>query len=211
MTKIILIGGPPRTGKTTLAQRISKEADVAWISTDALDDIAQRYIAEEERSKLFPKTSLRKESGGGNDELYNMFSVEEIVSVYRKQSEAVYKAVEVLIAYAHKEGWDYVVEGYHITPTLISKLKKENSDISGVILTNTKADGVIERSMNSDVKKDWLRDKTKNKETFPKIAEMVSLYSQKLQGEAEGLDVDVIDVGESFQEKLDKAFELLTR
>jgi len=59
MSRIILIGGPPRCGKTTLAKRVSHELGIPWISTDAFDDIVKEYVPAEERDKLFPKTVLR--------------------------------------------------------------------------------------------------------------------------------------------------------
>ena len=70
MSKIILIGGPPRCGKTTLAQKISKEIGIMWVSTDAFDDIAQGYVSGDKKDSLFPKTDLRIKSGGGYDEMY---------------------------------------------------------------------------------------------------------------------------------------------
>lgn len=211
MSKIILIGGPPRCGKTTLAQKISKEIDITWISTDALDDIAQKYVSGDEKDSLFPKTALRIKSGGGNDEMYESFSAESIVSAYRRQAETVHKAVESFVACADKEGWDYVIEGYHVTPKLISKLRAKNLEVSSIILISTKAEEAIRRSLESNIKQDWLRDKTKKQETFPKIAAMIDLYSKELKQEAEEFNASVIDVGEDFEGKLKEAFELLTK
>ena len=211
MSKIILIGGPPRCGKTTLAQKISKEIGIAWVSTDALDDIAQKYVSGDEKDSLFPKTVLRIKSGGGNDEMYAAFSVENIVSAYRKQAESVHRAIESFVACAEKEGWDYVIEGYHVTPKLISKLQTEDLKVSSIILISTKADKAVERSIESKVKKDWLRDKTKNQETFTKIAAMIDLYSKKLKQEAEEFNTSVIDIGEDFEGNLKEAFEILIK
>ena len=211
MSKIILIGGPPRCGKTTLAQKISKAIDVTWISTDVLDDIVQKYVSGDEKDSLFPKTALRLKSGGGNDEMYAAFSVENIVSAYRKQAETVHKAVESFVACAEKEDWDYVIEGYHVTPKLISKLQSEDLKVSSIILISTKAEEAVKRSLESNVKQDWLRDKTKKQETFPKIAAMIDLYSNKLKQEAEEFNASVIDIGEDFEGKLKEAFELLVK
>jgi 2-phosphoglycerate kinase len=210
MSKIILIGGPPRCGKTTLAQKISKEEDIMWISTDALDDIVQKYVPVDDNIAMFPKTALRRKSGGGNDEMYATFSVEDIVDAYRVQAETVHKAIESFATCADKEGWDYVIEGYHVTPKLISKLKSEGLEISSVILVSTNADEAVKRSMESDTKNDWLRDKTKNQETFPKIAAMIDLYSKKLKQEADEFNVNIIDTGDDFQERLREAFKSLT-
>lgn len=37
--KIILIGGPQATGKTTLAKELSSRLDIPWISTDQIRTI----------------------------------------------------------------------------------------------------------------------------------------------------------------------------
>ena len=211
MSKIILIGGPPRCGKTTLAQKISREIGIMWVSTDAFDDIAQKYVSEDKKDSLFPKTALRIKSGGGNDEMYEAFSVESIVSAYRKQAETVHKAIESFVACANKEGWDYVIEGYHVTPKLISTLRAKDLKVSSTILISTRAEEAVKRSIESNVKDDWLRDKTKKQETFSKIATMIELYSTKLKQEAEEFNTNVIDIAGDFQGKLKEAFELLIK
>ena len=84
MSKIILIGGPPRCGKTTLAQKISREIGIMWVSTDAFDDIVQEY-----NDSVFEETSLVKSIQTTKNELEqlcyaikssiqsNLFSLEE--------------------------------------------------------------------------------------------------------------------------------------
>jgi len=209
MSRIILIGGPPRSGKTTLAQRITKETGIPWISTDAFDDIVQRYLPDDKRAELFPKTILRKKSGGGNDELYDTCSVEEVVIAYLKQAESVHLAVETFVDCALKEGWDYVIEGYHITPKLLSKLRASGHNFNSVVLISTDAKGVIERSLGSDATNDWLRDKTLKEETYVRIAEMVSLFSQKIDQEARNLGMETVETSHDFQGQIDKSFNAL--
>ena len=60
MSKIILIDGPSRCAKTTLAQKISNELGISWISSDAFDDIVKAYTSIDDIDNLFPKTALRK-------------------------------------------------------------------------------------------------------------------------------------------------------
>ena len=211
MSKIILVGGPPRCGKTTLAQKISREIGIMWVSTDALDDIAQEYVSGDKKDSLFPKTALRIKSGGGNDEMYSTSSIGSIVSAYRKQAETVHKAIESFVVCANKEGWDYVIEGYHVTPKLISKLQAKDLKVSSIILMSTNAEEAVTRSIESNVKNDWLRDKTKKQETFSKITTMIEQYSKKLKQEAEEFNTNVIDIGEDFQGKLKEAYELLVK
>ena len=138
--------------------------------------------------------------------MYATFSTEEIVAAYIKQAETIHPAIESFILCANTEGWDYVIEGYHITPKLIARLQNEHQNISSVILVSTTGEEVIERSKQSDTKQDWLRDRTKNPETFQKVADMISLFSRELIREAEGLNVKIVDTSEDFKTKFDEAF-----
>lgn len=205
MSRIILVGGPPRSGKTSLAQVVAKEAGIPWISTDAFDDIAKNYVSEVDVDNLFPKTALRRKSGGGNDEMYAACSIEEIVAAYLKQAETIHPAIESFVLCANTEGWDYVIEGYHITPKLISKLQSEHTNLSSVVLISTVGEEAVQRSKESDAMQDWLRDRTKNEETFQKVADMISLFSKELKNEAEEYGVKVIDTSGDFEAKINEA------
>ncbi len=209
MSKIILIGGPPRSGKTTLAKTISEKLNAVCVSTDDIDDGLKERLPKEEVERLFPKTALRLRSGGGNDEMYSSFTTDEIVSAYLKQAEAAWLAVSDLVSSAIREKRNCVIEGYHITPKLIAKLHADNLDFSSVVLVSTVGEDAIERSMKSDTKSDWLRDKTKRPETFQKVANMISLFSERLLQEAEGHDVKIIDMSEDFQAKFEEAMDCL--
>jgi 2-phosphoglycerate kinase len=211
MTRIILIGGTPRCGKTTLAQKLSKELGIPWISTDALESIAHGYVPEDKVNTLFPKAVLRKETNLSNDEMYDTYSVEEIVDSYIKQADTTSRAIEILVEYAIKDDWDYIIEGYHVTPKLIAILSKDNPEVSSIILVNSNSNESIERSINSDAKSDWLRDNTKNEATYTKIGEMIDLYSKKLSEDGKSLNIEVVDMGEDFQENFDNTFDSLMK
>jgi len=208
MNKIILIGGPPRSGKTTLARKIATETNIPWISSDTLESVVSEYVPSGDRDTLFPKAVLRRTTNYGNDEMYKKYSTEEIVSAYQKQAETAHKAIETLVAYAKSEGWDYVIEGYHVTPKLLAKLAKV---VSSVVLVNTKSEESIQRSKDSDVKSDWVRDKTQNDETFLKIADMINLYSHRLIEESNEYGTKVIDMKDDFEQKCKEAFLFLAK
>lgn len=209
--KIVLIGGVPRTGKTTLAQKISRDIGLSWISTDALESIAHSYTPSESESTLFPKATLKKTTDRTNDDFYNQYSTEEIVTAYMQQADTTAKAITALATYANKDGWGYVIEGYHVTPKLIAELQNKNIIFSSVILINSNPLEAIERSRKSDVKNDWIRDGTDQEETFQKIAAVICKHSERLQIEANKFGVPVVDMGTDFESKLNIAYETLIK
>ena len=214
MKKIILIGGIPRNGKTTLAKKISERLNVSTISTDTLEYIAYQYIPEDKIDNFFPKNLLRRKTDYNNDRMYSEFSAEEISESYIKQSDTVSKAIKALVEHSSQVGIGFVIEGYHLTPKLIKELK-ENKEygkyIESIILINTNPEEIVERSISSDTEKDWLRDQTEDENTYEKVGSMLNLYSNKLKQESEKEDIEVIDTGNDFQQKIIEAFEYLIK
>ena len=209
MSKIILIGGPQRCGKTTLAQRVSKELNIPWITTSTLEAVIRRYTPVDQENDLFPKSMLRKKSDGGNDHMYATYSAEKIVESYFIQSETVSKAIRGFVKHINQQEWGYVLEGYHITPKLVNEIIEEGIKIDSVILVTTNPDELINRSLSSEVTHDWMRDEISNTNNYTKIGEMSTLYSNLLTKEALKYNVKVVDVGQDFQKKADEVFESL--
>jgi len=199
--KLMLIGGVPRTGKTTLAKKIAADLGISWMSTDTLESIAHSYTPEEQKDIKFPKSVMRRNTNRSNDEFYATYSISEIIDAYEKQAETVSAAIEALAEYADKEGWGYVIEGYHVTPALLTKLRAADITFTSVILVNTDPAQAIERSRQSDVTSDWVRDNTQNVETYAKIAEGIQEHSQRLIETSKEYDVACVDMSEDFEEK----------
>jgi len=208
--KLILIGGVPRTGKTTLAKKLASDLGISWISTDALESIAHSYTPAEAVEERFPKSIMRRETNRNNDDFYATYSISEIVDSYCTQADTASNAIEALAEYADKEGWGYVIEGYHITPQLLAKLRDTVIQFSSVILVNTNPQEAIERSRQSDVKSDWVRDNTKSEETYSKICESIQEHSGRLIKAAQEYDIQCLDMSEDFEVRIEEIYTLLT-
>jgi 2-phosphoglycerate kinase len=209
--KLILIGGVPRTGKTTLAKQIATDLGISWMSTDTLESIAHSYTPEEQKDVRFPKSVMRRNTNRSNDEFYSTYSILEIIDAYEKQAETVGAAIETLAEYADKEDWGYVIEGYHVTPSLLAKLREIGITFTSVVLVNSDPAQAIERSRQSDVKSDWVRDNTQNDETYAKIAEGIQEHSQRLVEASKENEITCIDMSEDFEEKVVEVHKLLTQ
>lgn len=119
-------------------------------------------------------------------------------------------AIEALAKYADKEGWGYVIEGYHVTPLLLTKLRDTGIEFTSIVLVNSDPQEAIERSRHSDVKNDWIRDNTKNEETYAKICAGIKEHSERLIQESKECAIRCIDMAEDFETKTAEVYRLLT-
>jgi 2-phosphoglycerate kinase len=208
--QLILIGGVPRTGKTTLAKKLASDLNISWMSTDALESIAHSYTPTEMVEELFPKSVMRRNTNRNNDDLYATYSISDIIDSYDKQAETVGAAITALATYADKEGWGYVIEGYHITPLLLTTLHAAGIDCTSIILVNSNPAEAIQRSRQSEVLNDWVRDNTKNEQTYTKISEGIQEHSKRLITAAQEYNIHYVDMGENFTDRTDEIYNLLT-
>lgn len=211
---IYLIGGPPKCGKTTLAKKLSIKLGIQWVASDTLQVVASEYVSKyaskKEMDKLYPHNAQK---GKNNDETYSFNTPKQIANNYINQAKSSYDAVDMFSICEITDGNDYIVEGYHVTPQLATRLMKKYGRKNFRVLFLVKSD--IQKFVR-DVKKsstpnDWILAKTKEKETFHKIAEMISYYGQFFDREAKKHGFKVLNMDNNFGGQLKKAIELLTK
>ncbi|MDO8657664.1 MAG: hypothetical protein Q7K55_02910 [Candidatus Levybacteria bacterium] len=211
---IYLIGGPPKCGKTTLAKKLSKKLSIQWVASDTLQVVVReyvsRYISKKGMDKLYPHNAMK---GKTNDETYSLNTPKQIAKNYIDQAKASYGAVDMFSICEITDGNDYIIEGYHITPQLVAQLIKKYGRKHFRVLFLVKSD--VEKFVR-DVKKssnpnDWILRKTQKKETFYKIAEMISYYGQFFEKEAKKYKFNVLNMDNNFGEQLEKAMQLLSK
>lgn len=211
---IYLIGAPPRCGKTTLAKKMSKQTKIPWLSCDTLDSITQAYTPKEKWREKYPYSFLRKKSkASNNDDFYNTYSPAKIISVLKKQAQTVYDAIDAVIACEIADGNDYIVEGYHIVPSLVQKMihKYGKQNVRAVFLTKFDAPKFAIDVHKSTTHNDWLIVLTKKQETFVKVGEMVSLYSQYFEKQAKKFDLQVFNTDKNFNSQISSAIKCLIK
>ncbi len=205
---IYLIGGPPRCGKTVLAKKLSKKMNIPWLSCDTLDAIVQKHTSKKDWAKKFPYSFLRRQGASrNNDYFYNTYSPAKIISVLKKQAEAVHGAIDVAIACEIADGNDYIFEGYHILPSFAQKIiKKYGKDkVRSVFLTKFDENKFAKDVRKSTTPNDWLLVLTKKPETFVKVGKMVSLYSKIFEKEAKKFGLQIFNTDVNFNKQINKA------
>lgn len=208
---IYLIGGAPKTGKTTLVKILSQKYHIPWVSVDTLQCVARAYIKKSEHNKKFP-TTIQK--GKSNDDKYNKYSTKEIVDAYIKQGKTSYDAIEMFALSEITDGNDFSIEGYQVTPELANKLidKYGGDKIKALFLCKNDKKALINNFTRSKTPNDWILAKTKNQDiVFPKIADMISIYSKYFQIEAGKYNFRLFDMDEDFVKQIDKAIGYLRK
>lgn len=134
--------------------------EIPWISTDTIESVVSQYVSEEEFPSLLPKSVIRKETKYSNDLMYETYSSAEIVDAYLKQAESLERALEVFLESESKYNHSYIIEGYHVTPAIVSKLKS-SFEIKSVFLGRENKEDVS-RSITTDASStNWVVGKTK--------------------------------------------------
>jgi len=204
---IYLIGGPPKCGKTTLAKKLSKTKNIPWVSTDSLQCAVRPYLSEEDFPKFFPATVQRCDT---NDEKYFKYSVTEIIKAYCQQAKTIYQAVDMFIACEIADGNDFIIEGYHIEPSLIAKLnKKYPSKLKSVFLIKSDENKFVDNINKSATPNDWIIAKTNNRSTYNKIAKMVCKYGKIIKKDTKKYDLKILNVDNNFDKQINKLIDEL--
>ncbi len=121
---LILIGGAPTTGKSTIAKRLAKEFDIPWISTDQIRSLAQNILSEfsKENSDLLLAKKL------GAEKYYGKFNTREIAEQEINESEATFKYLKLFIESSYP--WkSFILEGVNVLPEFINRISFEGKII----------------------------------------------------------------------------------
>jgi 2-phosphoglycerate kinase len=201
---IYLIGGSPKCGKTTLAKKLSRSLGAPWISTDSLQSVVQAYTNKKDIPKKFPWSTIRKGTIRINDIAYNTYSADEIIKLYRTQARSVFLAIEMMAVCEITDGNDLIIEGYHIEPSLVIKLRKKygKKNICGVFLVKTDVEKFVRDIEKTSTPNDWIIARTENKDTYLKIAEMICKYGKFFKNDAKNKRLAVFNLDDNFNGRI---------
>lgn len=183
--KIILIGGAPTTGKSTMAALVAKHLNLPWISTDQIRETMRLVARREDHPKLF------NPEGYDAQKFLTEFSASEIADMELEQGEAVWPGIKKFIEddYTWKEG--FVMEGVNILPHLVAQDFSDNKEVKAVFLVDEDADRIKDVVYNRGL---WDGAKEYSDDLKPKEIEWVLDFSHKLKAEAEKHNYPTVEV-----------------
>ena len=203
-----LIGGVPRSGKTTLAKKLSLKVGVPWVSTDTLESVVMEYVSPESFERLFPKSRMRKKTNLSNDEMYAQYASKEIIDSYISQGKSLERAIQMFVECEAKYNHQFILEGHHIQPEFVARLK-ERFELKAIFVGRDSVEKTVDATTQHANENDWVTTKTKNPETFQKIAEMLVDFSQYVSESAKANGLTYVNVEDHFNEKIEEVSTML--
>ena len=196
MNTLYLLGGPPRTAKTTIMSGLAKEKDIAFIAADAVEHGMRNMLTGE------PHQMLRDIELNGSAEWKTSFTQGgERKPFINKgtESELTLQAVIGMIDYYRRNNESVSFEGSAITPEWVKNLRVGNINIRAAFVGFTDpshSDQVMSFAKTNP--HDWINvwlEKDGGDDT--KIREWLTNQSEKcveLKTEAEKLGFPFFDI-----------------
>ncbi len=181
---IILIGGAPTTGKSTIAQLLSEHLKIPWISTDQIRELMQKTVKPDEHPFLFRNKNYSAE------EFLNKYSAEEVVKREFEEGEATWVGVKAFINNAYP--WkSFIVEGVAVLPHLVSRDFANDSRVKVAFLVDENADRIRDVVFTRGL---WDDAHTYSDDVKEKEVAWAVLFSHKLKAEAEQYKYPLVEV-----------------
>jgi 2-phosphoglycerate kinase len=200
MKQIILVGGMPTAGKSTLAENLSKQLNLPWISTDQIGTIMRAVASKEKYPKLFTWEDY------DGVQFLNELTADEIADNEFANGEAIWLGVRKLIE--EDDAWSngFIIEGATILPRLIVRDFSDSSNVKAVFI----GDHDIERVRNVVSTRNalWFNTPAYTKPLQEKDVEWALNFSQKLKSEVVKYGFAWVEV-EKNEQDLAKVLEAL--
>jgi len=183
--KIILIGGAPTVGKSTIAKALSARFNLPWISTDQIRTILQVAADRDKYPTLFTSDNLCAE------DFLNKYSAQEIAKMEYQQGVDVWPGIKAMISndWTWRDGC--IIEGVNIIPKLIAEEYGDKPNIKTIILSDKDEDRIrsVVYTRGLFGKADEYSDDVKEKEV-----EWVLLFDKAITNEAEEHGYHIVDI-----------------
>lgn len=206
---LYLIGGSPRCGKTKVAKALTQKTHVPWFPADYFGAVVFQYISKNDYAAKFPLSNIHDQDPT-NDYLYSNYSPEQIVSFYYTQADSIWAGLKAFIKYAAHDEQDFIIEGYLITPELLSQLDEEVRKSVRAVFLCKEDETDIEAGLKKNIDPgDWLLKNTHENTTFPKVAKMIRTFGERTKKEADSAKMPVFNMDGNFENKIDEVTKYL--
>jgi 2-phosphoglycerate kinase len=203
---IYLIGGSPRSGKSILSRKLSKKLNIPYISTDNLKFVVMPYFKGKEKLKCFPIEKML--DFAAFDKYYENYTGQEMLSANITEAKSMWPGIKSLILYLRACEMDYIIEGVHLLPNLLTRLSNDKN-IKVVFLAKSNEVKILNGLLRNKNNNDWLVDNVKNKKTISIAAKSLCDYGKYFNMESKKYGFRCINTEDNFLDKIQKASDYL--
>jgi hypothetical protein len=176
---LMLLGGPPRCGKTLLAQRIASEQGIGWLSTDTIRDVVNMLMPA-----LYESGGPGRDPDPEADRFFPFF-------------ERTVESCSYLVA-------DYLVEGVGFMPRHVRVLGN-HVDARAVFVGMTTVD--LDALLATEGRNQWHREL--DAATLAVVPTWIESWSRKIEAECRHLDLPYVELGGDFATGIELAHRLV--
>jgi hypothetical protein len=175
----MVLGGPPRCGKTLLAQRLALDHGIGWLSTDTIRDVVAMQL---------PALYTSVGPGDPHDPEADLF-----FPYFRKVVESCHYLVD-----------DYLIEGVGFLPRHVAALSNE-FELRSVFVGMRRVQ--LETLLATEGRNQWHR--TLDEATLAIVPAWIESWSRQIESECGRLGVSYVELSNDFDGGLARAGRML--
>jgi 2-phosphoglycerate kinase len=187
--RIILIGGMPTVGKSTIAQALSRHYDLPYISTDQIRVIMEGTVKDTSEYPL-----LFNEEGHTAESFLNNYTADEIATLEYNQADEVWPVIRNFIEHDWVWRQGMIVEGVNIVPHLVVEPLRDSIHVQTLFLSDKNQERtrevVFSRGLFGPAAS--YSDSVKDKEV-----EWVNLFNQRICNDARQYGCKMFDTNKT--------------
>ena len=178
--KVILIGGAPGAGKTTLGSALAVKLGVTSLT---IDDLVTAVIAVTTRESHPGIHALRK---GPHTEYFTNSSVDELIADATLRHEGSWPMVRQLIQKYTKQKRGIVIDGWHMRPEWVADLQLENVWAGWLVID---PDVLEARERKNEA---WLEGSADPERMFTNFMGRSLWYNSLIKAQAKALQMNIL-------------------
>jgi len=199
--RIILIGGMPTVGKSTIAKKLSEHYGLPWMSSDQIREIMKSAIDPSVDSALNGSVDMNAK------EYFEKFTVQQIADMEYEQSVATWPGISFMINndWTWRDG--FILEGVNVLPKLVADEQTKRDNVQAIFLTDNDESRTREVVFTRGLwgKADSYPDELKEQEI-----EWVKIFDGIIKNEAEKYHQPIIEISKSDQD-IDNILSVLAK